>query len=190
MLGLRLLLLGGLVLHKLVWEVLRRESPRPDRDPGAEPGLVKRAVKGAKVAVLGFLVAQCLFLDVLQISTRSRVIRSTGAAMYLVGLAMAIVGRLQLGDNWANIEDRKVLPGQSVVTRGIYQYVRHPIYVGDVLLVTGLQLALNSWLFLGGALALAVVTRQARAEESLLSRAFPEYEAYANRTKMFVPFVV
>jgi protein-S-isoprenylcysteine O-methyltransferase Ste14 len=95
-----------------------------------------------------------------------------------------------LGKNWVDLEDYQVLPEQLLVTEGIYRYVRHPIYTGDVLLLVGLELALNSWLVVAVLIPLAVFVRQALAEEALLSRVFPEYAAYCQRTKRFIPFLV
>jgi protein-S-isoprenylcysteine O-methyltransferase Ste14 len=110
--------------------------------------------------------------------------------IFLTGLLMAVLGRLQLGRNWLDLEDSHVLPDQSLTTGGIYAYIRHPIYAGDILLLIGLELALNSWLVLAVLVPLAVVVRQVLTEESLLSNVFPGYESYRKRTKRFIPFIV
>jgi protein-S-isoprenylcysteine O-methyltransferase Ste14 len=68
--------------------------------------------------------------------------------------------------------------------------IRHPIYAGDLVLVIGLQLALNSWMVLIGVLLIPVVLRQAWTEEAMLSRAFPEYGPYAKSTARFIPFIL
>jgi protein-S-isoprenylcysteine O-methyltransferase Ste14 len=115
-------------------------------------------------------------------------LRIIGVIIYLIGLSMAILGRFQLGQNWIDLEDYRVLAGQSLVTHGIYRYVRHPIYTGDLLLLLGLELALNSWLVLGVCIPLLIVLRQAMAEEALLAQAFPGYDAYRARTGRFLPF--
>jgi protein-S-isoprenylcysteine O-methyltransferase Ste14 len=57
-------------------------------------------------------------------------------------------------------------------------------------MLTGLELALNSWLVLTVLIPLAVGIRQALAEEALLSRVFPDYGAYRKRTKRFIPFIL
>ena len=58
--------------------------------------------------------------------------------------------------NWSDIETAEVLCEHAVVSHGVYRYVRHPIYIGDIALLVGLELALNSWLVLG-ALAIAPI---------------------------------
>ncbi len=79
---------------------------------------------------------------------------------------------------------------QGLVTQGIYQYIRHPIYTGDVLLLLGLELALNSWLVLGVPVIAVIVVWQALAEERVLAQAFPNYREYQTQSKMFIRFVV
>lgn len=188
MLALRIFLFAGLVAHKVLWEVMKA-SIGQSKKPSRPQSHTIHALKAAKVVALAFLTVQTLFLSILPVTKKSTGIRTVGVALYIVGLIVAICGRLQLGNNWTNIEDRQLLPGQSLVTHGIYKHVRHPIYLGDLLLFTGVQLALNSWLFVGGIILALVTFRQAAAEEDMLAEAFPEYESYRQRTKRLVPFV-
>lgn len=187
---LRVILFLGLVLHKLLWEVLRRrDTDSRDRQVLSK----KRSVwfaKFVKTMLLFFLVVQTLFLDLFPISDQPTLLRIVGTTIYFAGLVTAVIGRLQLGKNWVDLEEYQVLPGQSVVTYGIYRYVRHPIYTGDILLLIGLELALNSWLVLGAFIPMLVAIRQALGEEALLSQAFPRYRAYCAQTKRFIPFIL
>lgn len=185
--ALRLVLFLGLVGHKFLWEVLKRRDRRPR--PGPTPPR-RRIVKLAKGGLLAFVTVQTLALDFLPITGHSTLPSLAGTLLYVAGLATAVIGRLQLGRNWVDLEEYRVLPDQSLVTHGIYRYIRHPIYSGDVLLLLGLELALGSWLVVGVAVPLAVAIRQALAEEALLAATFPGYRAYCARTKRFIPFVV
>ena len=186
---LRLYLLGGLVLHKLVWEVLKRrqDSQAP---PAPSQDLKTLLVKAVKLGILLAIVAQTLLPDFLPIAREPGALRLWGAAIYTAGLAIAITGRLQLGGNWLDIESAGVLDHQRVVNTGLYRYIRHPIYTGDLLLLLGLELALNSWCVLLVILLAPPVLLKAVAEERMLSRTLPGYGDYCRRTKRFVPFVV
>jgi len=183
----RLLLFLGLVLHKAVWEILKRPHRPPRR---ATLPLRLRLVKALKVLALAFLLAQTLFLDLLPILASPARLRLLGGALYLLGLGAAITARVQLGRNWLDLESFAVRPGQTIVNRGIYRYVRHPIYTGDVFLLTGLELALNSWLVLAAVPLALFIVKQVVAEETLLSRTFASYAHYCTETKRFIPFVV
>jgi protein-S-isoprenylcysteine O-methyltransferase Ste14 len=186
--ALRVLLLLGLAAHKGLWEVLKRRAGAPQAMAlPVSPDI--RLIKLAKVAVLAFLVTQTLCLEILPMARDPGTLRAVGAGIFVVGLATAMSARVQLGRNWADLEDARVLPTQSVVEHGIYRYIRHPIYTGDLVLLAGLELSLNSWLVLGVALLAAVVVRRALAEEALLAQRLAGYRAYCARTKRFIPFV-
>jgi protein-S-isoprenylcysteine O-methyltransferase Ste14 len=190
MLILRLYLLSGLVIHKLVWEILRRKqsSSTAVQDPPVKISV--RLIKFIKVAILLGVVTQTFLPDVLPISDQPFVLRLAGSIIYTAGLVIAISGRTQLGTNWSNIETAHVLNKQSVISEGPYRFIRHPIYVGDLLLLLGLELALNSMLVFGVLLLIPLVLRQAVKEEKKLLRALPGYRDYCAQTKRFIPFVV
>ena len=185
----RLVLVSGLIFHKGLWEVLKLRSPIPTPQHQVPLNFGRIVIKAIKAMALIFLIVQALFLDILPISEEPSGLRIFAMMIYFVGFSLAVVGRLQLGKNWVDLEDSHVLPNQSLTTSGIYAYIRHPIYAGDLLLLIGLQLALNSWLILAVVIPLAVVIRQVLAEETLLLRVFPGYESYCKRTKRFIPFV-
>lgn len=189
MIALRAVLFLGLVGHKLLWEVMKRKSPLPgERMQRLSP--LARLAKAAKLLMLGFFLLQTLLHDLLPIADDALLLRAIGMVIFLGGLGTAVAGRLQLGENWADIEDGSLQSQHTLITSGIYAYIRHPIYTGDILLVVGLELALNSWLVLLAFVPLLFSLRQARAEETVLSKSFPEYDRYRRRTKMFIPFFV
>ena len=119
-----------------------------------------------------------------------RAIIVVGTAIYTLGLAVAIVGRVQLGRNWSDIEAARVLAHQTVVQRGVNRYIRHPIYVGDLLLLTGLELALNSWLVLGVLALTPIVLSRRSARRSSSSSPSAATGRYCRTSKRFIPFVV
>jgi protein-S-isoprenylcysteine O-methyltransferase Ste14 len=190
MLLLRIYLLAGLIIHKLVWEVLKRRQGDGVSRPRAARSARLQLVKAVKVAILLGIAAQTLTADLLPIAEDATLLRILGAVIYTTGLIVAIVSRLQLGSNWSDIETAKVLRDQAVVAIGVYRYIRHPIYVGDLLLLIGLQLSLNSWLVIAALLISPVVLWQAITEEKMLVESLPGYGAYCMRTKRFIPFVV
>jgi protein-S-isoprenylcysteine O-methyltransferase Ste14 len=189
---LRLYLLAGLILHKAVWERLKRT---PERGPaaslrGAVPFRV-RAVKLGKIALLALILVQTVVAGYwFPIASSPAALQVVGVCLYTIGLAVAIIGRVQLGGNWSDIEAAQVLSRQAVVRHGIYRYIRHPIYVGDLLLLTGLELALNSWVVLGVLGLTPIVLWRAIQEEALLKNALDGYREYCKSSKRFIPFVV
>ncbi|MCG3160266.1 MAG: hypothetical protein JMDDDDMK_01335 [Acidobacteria bacterium] len=189
MIWLRIYLLAGLVVHKALWEALKRRSSGGAAKRAPQP-LSLRLVKGVKVAILLGVVAQTMAPEILPISSSPFWLRVAGVLIYTAGLIVALLGRIQLGDSWSDIETAQVLRNQAVVSRGLYRYIRHPIYVGDLLLLAGLELSLNSWLALAVGLLAPVVLWKAVREERMLAESLPGYDAYCVQTKRFIPFIV
>ena len=187
MLLLQIYLFSGLVLHKVIWEMLRMRSGITE---GATGSARLTLVKLIKIAIFLGILVQIWLPDILPISNESLVIRAIGIALFSLGLIIAIAARIQLGDNWSYIESAKVLANHAVFDRGLYGYVRHPIYTGDLLLLIGLELALNSWLVVGALALCPIVILKAMKEEKMLLRKLTGYVEYHQRTKRFIPFVM
>jgi protein-S-isoprenylcysteine O-methyltransferase Ste14 len=192
--GVRAYLLMGLVGHKVLWEVWKRRSGPPHAATSAA-SLPVRAVKLGKKLFLGGIIVQVLMpaewspVPPLTVPPAPTLI-ALGLAVFTGGLLLAVVGRVQLGANWADIESAAVLGRQRLVAHGVYRFIRHPIYVGDLLLLIGLELALNSSVFWLIMLLVPVVLRQAVKEEALLAAELDGYPGYCARTKRFVPFLI
>ena len=185
---LRSCLLAGLIAHKAIWELLRRHSVAGRAN---QQSLRIQPVKIVKVGILlGIIVQTLLPWDILPITSEPGRLRIVGAIVYTLGLLVAMLARLQLGRNWSDIESPVVGANHAVVATGIYGYIRHPIYVGDIALLLGLELCLDSWLVMGVVLLVPVVLRKAILEERMLAQRLLGYDSYLRKTKRFIPFVI
>jgi protein-S-isoprenylcysteine O-methyltransferase Ste14 len=79
----------------------------------------------------------------------------------------------------------------SLVTSGIYRYIRHPLYSSLLFLTWGIFFKALTWPGLLLALAATLLLfATARADEAECLRFFGEsYQAYMQRSKRFVPFL-
>ncbi len=79
---------------------------------------------------------------------------------------------------------------RGLVRTGPYGVVRHPIYLGEILSGLGLVLptAASPHLAIFLIFLAAQLTRM-RFEEGVLSRTYPEYQAYARATPRLIPFI-
>src|SRR5512139_3039986 len=128
----RIYLLLGLILHKVIWEVLKRNSLGSTKSRPPEKGGLNFLLKWLKILFLVFIILQTIIpYEVFPITEDPIVLRLVGLSIFTIGLSVAIIGRIQLGKNWANIEDYQVLRNQQLINSGIYRYIRHPIYAGD-----------------------------------------------------------
>lgn len=178
---LRAYLLAGLAAHKLVWEYLKRAQAVAA--PNAGPVLIR----AAKMFVLGGLVAQAFLPHLLPITAEPLPLQIAGIILFTMGLALAVSARITLGANWTDIEQGAVGGRHEVVARGVYRFIRHPIYTGDSLLILGFELALNSWLCLIVVPLCVYIREKAKQEESRLAAALPGYKTYCETTGRFLP---
>jgi len=79
---------------------------------------------------------------------------------------------------------------RGLVTKGPYRWIRHPIYLGEMVGATGVVLGMCNWI---GAFPLAVFialqTWRAINEERALLAQFPDYRSYMRRTWGLLPAI-
>jgi protein-S-isoprenylcysteine O-methyltransferase Ste14 len=80
---------------------------------------------------------------------------------------------------------------QKVISTGPYALVRHPKYVGDIILVVGIPLALGSWWGLAFlVLIILALAWRIRDEEKLLKEELPGYIEYTQKARYrLVPYL-
>jgi len=103
-----------------------------------------------------------------------------------LGIAMLVIVQNSYAGATVTVE-----AGQSLVSDGVYKFVRHPMYVGNVIMMIGIPLALGSYwglLFIipgAGVLALRILDK-----EKLLMHELPGYREYAGRVRYrLVPYI-
>ena len=70
-----------------------------------------------------------------------------------------------------------------VITAGPYAIVRHPMYVGLILVLAGAPLFLGSgWAFVPGSIVAVLLVIRAVFEDRMLCEKLPGYEDYARKT--------
>jgi len=86
-----------------------------------------------------------------------------------------------------------IQPGQTVVEKGPYHFIRHPSYSGALLTLFGVALAFTNWLSLIAVVAITFIGyfyRVSVEEKTLVDALGEPYRQYMKRTKRFIPFVV
>jgi len=111
-----------------------------------------------------------------------------GLALVAVGLAMTQVVVIQNSFAAANIT---VEDTQAVVSTGLYGVVRHPMYVGVVIMMAGVPLALGSyWGLLVLIPGLALLAVRILDEEKMLRIELAGYDEYTQKVHYrLVPYV-
>ncbi|MFC1572301.1 methyltransferase family protein [Candidatus Eisenbacteria bacterium] len=108
------------------------------------------------------------------------------AVLAVCGGALAVYGILYLRRNFSIFVEVR-----EIVLSGPYRYIRHPLYTGEIALITGVVLIRPTvfGLFL---VALEIVFQYMRAkmEEARLAESSPEYAARMLKTGMFFPRLI
>lgn len=115
---------------------------------------------------------------------------AAGTALCIAGIGLCIWSRLLLGANWSGGVAAK--RNHELVIKGPYRVVRHPIYTGFLMALTGTSLVT------GGTPAIVVTVicslglyLKIAREETLLNDLFPgAYAAYSQRTRKLIPFLL
>ena len=111
-----------------------------------------------------------------------------GAILIGCGGLLSVRGLVDLRENLTPFP--KPLPGATLVDRGAYGLVRHPIYGGLILGAVGWGLFTASLPALGLALCLAAFfDLKSRREELWLAEQFADYDSYRSRTRRMLPWI-
>lgn len=107
------------------------------------------------------------------------------ATLMLAGAVLSIWTMLHLRRAFAILPQARVL-----VATGPYSYVRHPLYLSELITVAGVTInhvqPIASFVFL---IVLLAQLPRLLWEERILGEAFPAYRDYAQQTARFIPFI-
>lgn len=116
--------------------------------------------------------------------------RWTGLAVGAVAFCWLVWMLRSLGKNLTDtVVTRK---DASLVTNGPYRFIRHPMYVGVLMIALAVSLTALNWLFLlmGGAVFMMMCFRLPIEERNLIARFGDEYRRYMQTTGRFFPKLV
>jgi protein-S-isoprenylcysteine O-methyltransferase Ste14 len=140
----------------------------------------------ASFLLLAFRPVAKLF-EVQQSLNSNTVALEVSNILVIVGVGLSIYSLLFLRFNFSIMPEAR-----HMISHGPYRIVRHPIYLGEILSGAGLVLALPGWFSLAVLLTfIAAQLYRTRIEEELLASAFPDYAAYARKTRFrLIPGVI
>jgi protein-S-isoprenylcysteine O-methyltransferase Ste14 len=113
--------------------------------------------------------------------------KATGIALTTIGVLFAIWARLYLGRNWSGTVTVKV--GHELVRSGPYRWVRHPIYSGLLIALTGTAIELGQTRGMFSIVLVYIGFRlKVRIEEQFMTEVFgAEYDEYRRATGALIP---
>ena len=152
--------------------------PRPRARDGRIPARVAALVGTTMLLVVGIFGNPVLF-------TPPAAMRVLAPPLTILAFSLAVWGLLTLRRSLSIIPEARRL-----VTGGPYRAIRHPLYAAEILAACAVVISRPAlWAVVALGPFIAVQLLRAHYEERLLSRVFPEYVAYAQRTKRLIPVV-
>jgi len=109
--------------------------------------------------------------------------------LLLVGSALRVQARRTLGDYFSPVV--RILPGHKLIRHGVYKHIRHPGYLGELLLYFSVPLLFHSLDgFLVMVFLIPFILYRIRIEEQMFLEKFgDEYRDYMRKSKRFIPYV-
>jgi len=130
------------------------------------------------------------FLFILDISlvelSLPNIVIKAGVIAVILGILTIGIALLQLNKNLSPFPSPK--SGSQLIQNGLYNYIRHPIYTGILLLFTGYSFFTSSgYKLLITVVLLVLFIFKSRYEEKRLTHTFKEYTNYKKSTGRFLP---
>jgi protein-S-isoprenylcysteine O-methyltransferase Ste14 len=170
------------------------DTPEGIRGGKGQPGKLVSRQSAVRFAVIIFLYVALFFLPFAD--RRSIGVMPGVPAWQWVGLILTALGfglvfwsGFALGRQYS--PEVTIQEDHKLITGSIYRYIRHPRYLGVLLLAPGMSLLFRSWiglvfsLFLTGLLLFRI-----RDEETLMHIEFgQEWDVYCQRSWRLIPFL-
>ena len=117
------------------------------------------------------------------------VLGGTAAALFMIGMALRYWTIRTLGGRWSTRV--LALPCEPLVSAGPFRWLRHPNYLGEIMIYGSFALMVWHWLpvVVLAWVWLGLFAVNMAMKEASMSR-YPEWADYRKRTWWLVPFVV
>jgi protein-S-isoprenylcysteine O-methyltransferase Ste14 len=142
------------------------------------------------VSTIALLLAPILNRRRIAILHKRQILFWAGVSAMISGLVLRSWANRVLGA--AYTRTLRVVTDQHIIQEGPYRIVRHPGYLGTLLVWLGAALALANGVVVAtvGTALVGAYRKRIEAEERMLLDTFDdEYQSYAGRTRRLVPFV-
>jgi protein-S-isoprenylcysteine O-methyltransferase Ste14 len=156
---------------------------------GADDAVLAAIPSVLKYASLLAFVVLVLVLVALGFTHTLLAVEPIGAAVQVLAVLLMLWARLTFGVRSLHATADSTSGG--LVTTGPYHLIRHPIYASILYFMAVGIVSHPSWKTLAlGVVAVIASAVRILGEEHLVVQRYPQYAAYAARTKRIVPFVL
>jgi protein-S-isoprenylcysteine O-methyltransferase Ste14 len=182
-----------LIILALVWGfarilyLRRRDGVSVLAVLGRRRSLVERLAALVAILLDSYLLARP-FVPKLDTYVQATHYSDWGVLVMALGIGIAVLSQVDMGRSWRIGVPEGPEESQELVTGGLYQFSRNPIYVGIMIFLLGGVILVPGPVTIGSTLATwALVEKIIRDEERFLHAAFGDaYAAYCSRVRRWL----
>ena len=148
-------------------------------------------IGGPLILLLAFIENQELIANYLPLYD-NLLVSYLGIVVMIGGSIIMLSSRYQLNKHSYGGGSLSEEKEQTLLTGGMFRYIRHPIYLGGLIITIGLELAFRCLIILSlHTLTFILIfrDRMQREETVLLDKFGDEYQEYINKTKRLIPYI-
>ena len=146
------------------------------------------------IVITGFIVSIYDFWKIQNMGFQLNIPVIIGIILLVIGGTFRIISRralMKAGFGLVNSSRLQIVENQRLVTNGVYNYIRHPLYLGEINRNLGFAILLSSLyglavMFLGNIFLLFRIEIE---ERMLIDEFGDEYEEYRKRTNKLFPYI-
>jgi len=146
------------------------------------------------IVILVILFIRIHFLNSFMVNSYTKSIYTNsflsifGFSIAVLGFLLSVWARIYIGRNWGQPMSEK--EKTTIITKGPYAYIRHPIYTGIFIAMLGTTLVTTIYWAIPLIFLTIYFIYSAKIEEKNLIKKYPkEYTEYIKKSKSFIPFI-
>jgi len=187
---LRTLTLLAFIAQWIYWRENQRKADKEKPKTEKSTSLYKLSSKIAFKLIYWSILLQVIGITVFPIP-KAMSFQAIGVFLVISSIAITIFARRELASNWAPGYEYQIRKRHTLITSGIYQYIRHPIYLCMAISFIGAEMVAGSYLFIAMFGIFVGAYAQAKREEKILLAYFgKEYKEYMTHTKTLIPYIL
>ena len=177
----------GSVIRIIYTRVYKRKSAKDDRKTVTDAILISLPGIGMFVLPIIFTVTNWLdFADYLLPAETGWI----GVVLFLVMLWLLWRSHYDLGLNWT--PTMEIMDNHALITGGVYQYIRHPMYAAHLVWGIAQPLLLHNWIA-GFSMIITLIPgllyRIPREEQMMFEHFGERYRSYSETTYRIFPYL-